>query len=293
MTLAVDIETDRLVNPTRVWCVCVQDVDTGETDEFHEPDINDEERERLHAKLEGRVQVYHNGISFDVPVMRSLLECRIPDQVVVDTLVMSRLDFFDRPGGNSLEAWGDRFGYPKGDFKDFEGGLTDEMLVYCRRDVEITVKVYHHLKGMFKDQKEALRCEHDIQWLCNEMTENGFLFDVDKAEGMLKEVKRDMGFLEAVFQRAFPPKLHEVNRIKYRVKKDGELFANVEKAMLEYPKTEVDKEELVCYDYKYFNPGSPVQRIDRLWEAGWKPFEKTKGHLKFEREQQQRQWGRR
>ena len=34
-----------------------------------------------------------------------------------------------------------------------------------------------------------------------------------------------------------------------------------------------------------FNPGSTKQRIERLWEAGWKPVDKTKGHLLFEREE--------
>jgi len=35
-----------------------------------------------------------------------------------------------------------------------------------------------------------------------------------------------------------------------------------------------------------FNPRSPKQCIDRLWEAGWEPTEKTKGHIKAERELQ-------
>jgi len=42
--------------------------------------------------------------------------------------------------------------------------------------------------------------------------------------------------------------------------------------------------ELVCYDFIDFNPASPKMRIERLWEAGWKPFEKTKGHIDYERQ---------
>ena len=46
----------------------------------------------------------------------------------------------------------------------------------------------------------------------------------------------------------------------------------------------VEGDELICFDYQAFNPGSPVDRIDVLWDAGWKPVIKTKGHKKFEKD---------
>ena len=99
----------------------------------------------------------------------------------------------------------------------------------------------------------------------------------------------DVGFvLEDAFQEDFPPKLEEVNRIKYRKKADGTLYSNVTNAQKKHAKTQVDwskqEPELVCYDFIEFNPASPKMRIERLWEAGWKPFEKTKGHIDYERE---------
>ena len=104
---------------------------------------------------------------------------------------------------------------------------------------------------------------------------------------MLDEITSEMSVIEQGFQEAFPPRLEETNRLKYRVTKSGDLYAPVANAIAKYPKTEVVDGELICYDWTTFNPGSPQQRIDRLWDAGWTPFDKTKGHIQFERDLKQ------
>ena len=43
-----------------------------------------------------------------------------------------------------------------------------------------------------------------------------------------------------LFQDDFPPKLEEVNRIKYRKKADGTVFSSVTNAQAKYAKTQVD-----------------------------------------------------
>jgi hypothetical protein len=58
---------------------------------------------------------------------------------------------------------------------------------------------------------------------------------------------------------------------------------SVLKAKAESDMTSVQGDDLACYNYVPFNPGSPVDRIDVLWEAKWKPFEKTKTHQQFGR----------
>ena len=83
-----------------------------------------------------------------------------------------------------------------------------------------------------------------------------------------------MANLEARFQVDFPPKLEVVNELKDRRKKDGTSVASVLKARGSYPKTEV-KDEKLCYDWVRFKPGSPKDRIERLWEAGWEPTDKN------------------
>ena len=294
--VAMDIETESL-DPEYIWVVCAEDVDTGERETFCNLTTIPEERDRF-VKYCSTIShfVFHNGLGFDVQVINRLLGQVIDPQKVIDTLVVSRLVDYTLDGaGHSLKAWGKRLGDFKIGFTDFSK-LSDEMIEYCQQDVTVTVKVYRHFKNVIQspDWQESLRCEHDIQMLCEDMRSNGFFFDEDKAEELLGEIQTRMEDLEQSFQEDFPPKLTEVNRIKYRRKADGSLFSSVTKAQEKYFATALDKSvdppELVCYEYIPFNPASPKQRIERLWEAGWEPFEKTKGHIDYEREQA-RSWG--
>ena len=283
---AMDIETDSL-DAKHIWIVVAQDVNTGVVSIFRNltSDVAEAMRFKHYCHHYDRF-VFHNGIGFDVPVINRILGNTIDPKNVIDTLVISRLVDYDIKDGHSLDAWGKRLGLFKGVFKDFEGGLTQEMEDYCINDVAVTVKLYNKFKPVIFDKQwhKSLRCEHDIQIICEQMHVNGFKFDEDRAEEMLGEILCRMEELQDQFQEDFPPQLKEIKRIKYRHKADGSLFSNVVKAMEQYPETKKDGEDLVCYDYVPFNPGSTKHRIERLWEAGWKPVDKTKGHLLFERE---------
>lgn len=294
-TVAMDIETESL-DPKYIWVICAEDVDTGEREQFLNVTTIPEEKERFIEYCSGIDNfVFHNGLGFDVPVINRLLGQVIDPQKVIDTLIVSRLVDYTNDGyKHSLKAWGERLGDFKLGFNDFSK-LTDEMIDYCIQDVVVTVKIYRHFKKVIQDPdwQESLRCEHDIQMLCEDMTTNGFYFDEDKAEELLGEIQTRIESLEESLQKDFPPKLTEVNRIKYRRKRDGSLFSSVVKAQENYFATALDKSvdppELVCYEYIEFKPSSNKQRIERLWEAGWEPFEKTKGHIEYEREQS-RSW---
>ncbi len=296
-TTFMDIETDSL-DAKRIWVICAEDEETGEKSQFICVDTNEQQKEEFIEYCSGYERfVFHNGIGFDVPVLNRLLERRVidPDKVL-DTLIVSRLVDYTLDGkGHSLKAWGKRLGDFKLDFKDFEQ-LSEEMIEYCHQDVTVTRKIYERLKKVIDDPEwqVALDCEHKLQILCEQMKANGFYFEKAKAESLLNDIKSRMQELEDGFQKDFPPQLQEVNRIKYRRKDDGSLYSNVIKAREKYEQTQVDwsqkPPELVCYEYVPFNPSSPKQRIDRLWEAGWQPYEKTKGHIDYEREAKRRTW---
>lgn len=291
MILAVDIETDGL-SATRIWVVCAKDVDTGEEWTFLNPSHIQEEKVRLVDLFKSADKfVMHNGIGFDAPVLNKLIgKGTVELDKVIDTLVVSRLVKYDVEGGShSLDAWGQRLGFAKGSHSDWSK-LSQEMIDYCRRDVDVTIKLYNKFTTIINDPEwqTALRVEHQIQMLCEEMTENGFAFDKATAETMLNQIEREMDELEIGFKRDFPAKLEVVNELMYRVNDKGEEYATVKKAKEKYVTTDVQDGKLLCYDWVDFDPASPKQRIDRLWEAGWQPVDKTKGHILWEREQRDR-----
>ena len=285
--VACDIETDNL-NPKHIYVVCAKDLETGKLYKFINLDKDVSEKVRFNDFAASvRTWVFHNGLGFDVPVINKFMGSgTIKPCDVVDTLVVSRLIDYNILNGHSLKAWGIRLGLHKGEFTDFAGGLSEEMIEYCFNDVEVTAKVYNKFKSQIEDPqwKLAMRTEHDIAATCEEMTGIGFKFDRSTAQEMLSEMEVRMSDLEQEFQKIWPPKLVEVNRLKYREKTDGTLFGTVKNALAKYPKCERQGEELVCFDYKTFEPSSPKQRIERLWEAGWEPVEKTKGHMEYERQ---------
>lgn len=294
--VAMDIETDGL-DASRIWVICSKDLDTGEVMQFLNPShvVEEKERFREYCSTIDRF-VFHNGLGFDVPVLNRLIadDC-VPVDCVVDTLIVSRMIDYDIKDGHSLKAWGIRLGLHKGEHKDWSK-LSQEMIDYCHQDVLVTCALFERFRKVIfdKDWAVALRCEHDIQILCEEMTTNGFKFDKQKAEEYLAEIEARMEELEFGFQRDFPPKLEEVKRIQYRVKKDGSEYSSVTDAKKKYPVTHVDGKDLICMDWVDFDPASPRQRIDRLWEAGWEPVDKTKGHIAYEREQRDKtrsSWG--
>ena len=279
MIVFADIETESL-KPHKLWCLCVKEKESGKTHQFVNLHENEEERDRFKQYAKGVTRwVGHNFINFDAPVINRIVGPVIDMQKIVDTLVVSMLIDFGI-GSHSLGTWGEKLGYPKDNFKDFEGGLTQEMLDYCHRDVEVTEKLFDHFSKQIKDKdwSQSMRLEHDVAIICQEMHEGGFEFDIATANRLHLEITKRLQELEERIHQAFPPKLELVKEIKYRTKADGELFKNVADAINTYPKTEIRGTTLHCYDYITFNPGSTKQRIERLWEAGWNPVDKTVGH---------------
>ena len=155
----IDIETDGLLDQmTTVHCAVAKDYKTGEVHTFGPTEIA-----KFLELIDGEVIIGHNIIGFDMPALRkwcvitgNLLMLPLV-QMEIDTLVLSRLLNPDRErpeglpqkvGPNSLQAWGYRVGIYKGDYGNQEAAFdqyNENMLAYCRQDVEVTEQVYKHL----------------------------------------------------------------------------------------------------------------------------------------------------
>lgn len=285
-TVVFDIETDGL-NPSLVWCIVCKDIEEKEVRVFTKDGEFDYETLEDFNRYAKSVDAWvaHNGLSFDVPVVNRLLNTGIDEQKVIDTFVLSRLINYSGFRTHSLEELGLALGEPKGHFNDWNN-FSQEMIDYCIQDVIVNEKIYLKFKKFTEDPEwiPSIRLEHDTALINNEMSANGFMFNKDRASMLLTAIKMRMKTIEESFQKIWPPTLQEANRLKYRLKIDGTLFSNVAKAKENYPKTEIIDNELICYEYSSFNPGSPKDRLEKLWEANWKPVERTKTHNKFIRE---------
>lgn len=282
--LISDIETEGLHNCEKLWLCGGKDLSTGEISRFdncHEDPVAKAEAIKWYESAD--LIVGHNFMSFDGPQLNRLLKPRLIDpRKIIDTIIISRLHDYSIaiPKGaskpHSLQAWGIRLGKHKGDFHEFDK-FSDEMVEYWYGDIEVTHALYEHFSPIIwdNDWKLSLRTEHDVQAELVRTQYYGFQFDKNKAEFLLNSIQQKKKILEDQFQADFPPKMTEVNRIKYRLKKDGTEMATVTNAKSKYALTTRDGDELVCHEWVEFNPGSTKDRIDVLWDAGWNPVDKT------------------
>ena len=135
MKAVVDIETDAL-NATKIHCIVAQHYQTGETRQW----IKDECVQ--FGDWSGKIDqfIMHNGLSFDGPILNRLANAKIQPGQIRDTLIESQLYNPVRDGGHSLESWGERLEYTKGELTEFEE-YSEDMLQYCVRDTELTRKL--------------------------------------------------------------------------------------------------------------------------------------------------------
>ena len=244
MQLVLDIETN-LAHDT-IWC-CVtlhretNDITVWRSSQGLKEYLNDAD-----------TIVGHNLIDFDAYILNRVWGTNIRKSQCQDTLLLSRLSNSARDGGHSLKAWGNTLGYEKIDFTDFDGGLTEEMVTYCIRDVELTSKVYDILVQEVSRNKispEAVKLEYEVQVILSEMERNGFKLDVPYAQTLLCTIKTEMATIEEALQEIFPPITTE--RIS---EKTGKRLKD---------------------DIEVFNVGSRQQIAKRLVSKGWVPTKKT------------------
>ena len=242
-TLVLDIETN--LDHDKIWCCVTLCRETGEIKVWKEPTglkeyLND-----------SSTIIGHNSISFDCPLLNRLWNTKIRKSQCADTLLLSRLANSSRDNGHSLDAWGKTLGFEKIEFSDYDGGLTEEMITYCIRDVELTSKVYDILVTEIENNKispEAVKLEYEVQVILTEMERNGFKLDVPYAQTLLCEIKTEMAQIEESLQAIFPPIV--TSRTS---EKTGKKLKD---------------------DVEVFNVGSRQQIAKRLISKGWKP-EKT------------------
>ncbi len=152
-----DIETDSLFeNCTTFWCAV--SLYKGEVKHYVlQEGLQELSEDIMEVANVGDIVVGHNIIDFDLPAIEKLTG-RLFQVKALDTLIFSRLLQPERRGGHSLEAWGQRLGFSKLEYKDFSA-YSEEMLRYCERDTMLSGKVCARLleEAEVNDGKELDR----------------------------------------------------------------------------------------------------------------------------------------
>jgi len=273
-TYTCDIETDGL-DPTVVWCIGVQNI-YNKGKRMFKPDTVDQFKSWVdNHKQIGITLIFHNGIGYDIPVLKKLLGVDFSFVNIEDTLIMSQLDSPRREGGHSLKSWGDRFEFEKGDYEDWSK-YTEEMATYCMRDVEITTKLYLQLKDELKGQEDALKLEYYIKEKCNEQENNGWSFDEKKAISLLSDINNELRKAEEEVQRVFKPLpvWKKTNTLSRKHKVDGTRTLAYSKQVALQCHVNSDG-EYGYFAYPPLNLGSRQQVAHHLMHYGWKPTKLT------------------
>lgn len=191
----------------------------------------------------------HNILKFDVPVLGRTWGVDIEKSfLLLDTLVLARLLDPQKISYKLKDLVKEYLGVSdqKGEFKDFDGGWTQEMEDYCLQDVNITHKLALVLLKKLKEQgfsADSIWLEHEVAKVIALQEERGFLLDTHKAILLSNEV------------------LDEKARLKDRMEKTFEPTVVVMKTKTKYIP---------------FDPGSRKQSVDRLKRLGWVPTKFTK-----------------
>jgi len=242
MKAVVDIETDAL-NATKIHCIVAQHYQTGETRQW----IGDECTQ--FGGWSGKIDqfIMHNGVSFDAPILNRLANAKIKPEQIRDTLIESQLYNPVRDGGHSLESWGERLNYAKGEFNEFSE-YSEDMLQYCVRDTKLTRKLATNLEEEGRGfHPQAYDLERQIRIIIDRQQDNGFAFNLMMGQILLAQLEDEQHQLECQANDMFEPTKVQ---LKTKVK------------------------------YIPFNIASRKQIAERLMERGWKPKRHTdKGNI--------------
>lgn len=258
--IVLDIETNLAHN--HIWLAVTKDIDTKEIKTW-------KAASNLSAYLKDATLIIgQNILAFDARLLNSIWKTKMSLSQCYDTLVVSRLLEPSRENGHSLASWGTTLGLEKIDYEavwrfmfdrreTYKGECYDLVHMglletYCRRDVEVTEKLFHELEAQLAAKKfsnESVQLEHKVAAIISKQEQNGFKLDVIYATTLLASIKGKLDSLYEEMQRRWPPVV--VERIS---EKTGKQL----------------KDGVVT-----FNPGSRKQIGEKLIELGWKPEKHT------------------
>lgn len=231
--LLFDLETDGLLlKLTRIHILVIKDADTRQRWVFHRNKREDNILDGIEMLNEAGMLIGHNIVGFDCEALWKVYGAKFkPTGVLRDTMVMTRMLFADLKdddfrmwkrgeldggyiGSHELGAWGQRLGFPKGDYSDVAEaeakaqGMTDkeeisryvwgtwnqDMEDYAVQDVEVTEALWRKVESR-PWSETAIKLEHLVHDMMERVTRNGFPFHRQRAEKLLEDLREAHGLL--------------------------------------------------------------------------------------------------
>lgn len=274
--VVIDIEADNLLHKVKnIWTVIVRSCVRP-----NEYKICRTREQLLAALPQGYIVVGHNFLSYDAPVLRKVWGIDIPNDRIIDTLVMSYLYWPKIPGGHSLESYGTRFGLAKDMFNDFSR-WSEELEKRCIIDTELNLRVFTNLRTkMLKVgfSEKSIYIEHRVRAIIDKQEERGFYFDVVNSHVLLAKLREEQVQYEEFIHQLLPPQLVVLGEFKQAFKKDGSHTKRFMEHREQYVELDINVDgSYLAKGWKEFNIGSPAQRLEKLLSMGFIPTKTTKG----------------
>lgn len=284
-----DIEADDLYfGATKIWVIHLTDLDTHEKLSIYPfRDVAASlQLEAWTSKYKNPLIIGHNILGYDQFALRKLLNIDFtvgPDTffgkpcTFIDTFYLSMFLNPDRQG-HGIESWGERLGLSKIDWrgKAIELGLikaTDpkgqefkqwhpEMGVYCERDVQVNIRVFHALLQEYEEAygtwngelHQSYRCGQKSFFLMSCQSYTGWKFDIDKAKALVPKIQQMMEDIRVNVEPKLPPRqLKKTEQKDYTMpakpwKMDGTFSSHMLNFIEKHNAEVVDNKHIKVYD---------------------------------------------
>ena len=225
MRLAFDLETNGFMRQgfDTIHCLVTRDLDTNEVHVYNDQGTHESISTGVNYLAEADLLVGHNIIGYDIEVLHEIYPWFDAKEIeLCDTLILSRqffphilgIDYKIRKKGmppklygrHSLEAWGWRLDYHKGDYKDHAdwSQWSEEMQLYCIRDVEVTSLLWKRLQPKAEAFTRSVKMEHDCACIMAIQERYGWPFDVKAGEQLESVLRSESEELATQLRDVFP-----------------------------------------------------------------------------------------
>ena len=346
MRIVLDIEASNLLNSDsidykaspyklkdtfKIWCIVAKDIDTKEIFVFRQEEIL---TTFVEFYKKATTVITHNGINYDMLVIKLFTGINytvMPDTIdskqveIIDTMILSKCLNPDRLGGHSLDSWGKRIGSFKIHYRKrlIELGIMtgqepsgfefsffhEEMIDYCKQDVEVTEKAYFKLleeKGNWP-WEEAISLEKSVAEIITRQEHRGFNFDSNLAIESVKDLDEKIEAIKAEVEPILPPKnlsktaANAYTPPKIQFKKDGSYSSHLINFVKKHSGELLEDKKAILFGIEYSLPLESVSLVTtepatlkdtthiKEWlvrDFGWEPMQYKERDLSVNQKKQ-------